>query len=647
MSYPHTNVSNVAEDSATVGAQAQTIHGDVYTYFTRPGATAKEKYEVGVSYLNGGVPSLALLWIERAIAEGHDDTSEVRFHWLLALLSGRTSRQLTSEDASRLDFLKRHPAIYQSDPWADGIRAVLRLLDSLCSPGADPAPFIDELEHLHPAQKESVFQHITVFLKGPRGDQIWRRDIEAAETGRHAGDRGNRVKYFFRPAPAPARNGQPAAATVPWRDRATAFTASVIFVLALLDIGGELAVHASIAGITGFLVGCGGVCLAAINWVEFRWRARRRAEYRQLFVPVQRTAAPAAGFAERVDHQFDYYFHKYAPDRADTSSWISVTAGIRKQLRDEIVEIYREKRVKAEQLNWLISHEVRQVARRWSEGTFYPPPDDESRVGPVAVWAGIAAAVLGASLAAFALLGTDPVGGSIALVILTVSGYQGTSRWSGIALEHRRATADKAETERKFSERKAIYETWREKLRTLRPSDQQMSEWLECDKKVILKRALQHYGLNRSEVISYAFLETPSAPYERASVRNGPWRYTRYKIILFLLTADGIRQVTYELSTREGEIQQRDWRSYRYDALASVEASVAKDGHRQEFKLHLMNGQVIPFRAVEPLTEWNPDDGDADALSSATEDVTGLRNTLRILEGVAADGKGWIARETR
>jgi hypothetical protein len=174
-----------------------------------------------------------------------------------------------------------------------------------------------------------------------------------------------------------------------------------------------------------------------------------------------------------------------------------------------------------------------------------------------------------------------------------------------------------------------------------------MAEWLECDKKVIFKRALQHYGLNRSDVISYAFLETPGASYERASVRNGPWRYTQYKIIVFLLTADGIRQVSYHLSTRDGDIQQRDWRSYRYDAIASVEASVAKDGHRQEFKLYLVNGQVIPFRAVEPITDWNPDESNAEALSSATEDATGLGNTLRILEGVAADGKGWIARETQ
>jgi hypothetical protein len=646
MSYPQANVFNLADGSATVGAQAQVVHGGVHTYFIRPGATAKEKYEVGVNYLNGRAPSLALPLIRQAIAEGHD-TSEVRFHWLLALLSGRTSRQLSSEDTDQLDALERHSVVYQLDPWSDGIRAVLRLLNSLRSSGTDPAPFIDALDHLHPAQKKLVLQHITVFLRGPQGDQMWRRDIEAAEAGRYAKHRDKRVTFFFHPWPAKARAKQPGPAVVPSADRAKAFAASVIFVLTLLDVGGELVLHASITGILGFLVGCGGACLAATSWIEFRWRAQRREEARRLFVPAPRTAAPAGGFASRVDQRFNYYSWKYAPDKENRSSWLSPTEGIRNQLRDEIVEIYREERVKAERLNWLIRYEVGQLARRWKEGTLYSAPDDEFHVKPVALWAGMAATALGGLLVVATLLGADPVGGFIALAILAVSGYQAIHRWTGIALELRRAAAEKAASERKYSEREAAYEAWREKLRAIRPTDLEMAEWLECDKKVILKRALRHYGLNRSDVVSYAFLETPTTPYDRASVRNGPWRYTRYKIIVFLLTADGIRQVAYELNTRGGDIEQRDWRSYRYDALASIEASVAKDGHRQEFKLHLVNGQVIPFRVSEPITEWNPDDGNAEAVSSATEDATGLRNTLRILEGVAADGKGWIARETQ
>jgi hypothetical protein len=146
-------------------------------------------------------------------------------------------------------------------------------------------------------------------------------------------------------------------------------------------------------------------------------------------------------------------------------------------------------------------------------------------------------------------------------------------------------------------------------------------------------------------LISYSYLETPGDSYERASVRNGPWRYTRYKIYVFLLTTDGIRQIVYDLGTRHGDIQQRERRSYRYDAISSVEASLPKDGSRQTFELHLVDGQKINFRLAEPITDWDPEKSDADVLSSATEDATGLRNTLRILEGVAADGKGWVARE--
>jgi hypothetical protein len=241
------------------------------------------------------------------------------------------------------------------------------------------------------------------------------------------------------------------------------------------------------------------------------------------------------------------------------------------------------------------------------------------------------------------------------LAILAASGYHGTRRWTRIALELRREKADEAESERKHTQRQGAHAAYLEKFEALRPSDLLMAEWLEYDKKVILKYALDYYGLQRSEVISYAFLETPGASYKRASDRNGPWRYTTYKIVVFLLTSDGIRQVSYELRTRDGDIQQRDDRSYRYDAIASVEASVAKDGSRQEFKVHLVDGKTIPFRVATALTDLNAEDGivddlssetDAETLSSATEDATGMRNTLRILRGVAADGKGWIIRET-
>jgi len=648
MTDPYANAANVAGDWATVGVQADTIHGDVYSYTVRQDASAEEKFEVGVNYLDGGMPSEALPLIERAIAEEHD-TSEVRFYWLLALISGRTFRQFSPEDTTRLDGLRQHPVMGRNDPWAGGVRVILRLLDSLRLPGADPGPFIAALDELHPCQKEPVLRHLAVFLRGPLGDQVWQLEHKAARDGRHARERDKRVGLFFLPSPAGPRARQPTPAVISTRDTVKAFTAALVSVIALTGTGWLLIGHASIEGILGYVIGCCGGCLAAAQWTELHWQARQRVNRRQQVAPAARREAPEGGFAARVDHRFDYYLAVRVPYGTDRAEWLAATAGIRRQLRDEVVEIYRERRVRAEQLDWLIRHEVEQLARQWRNGTLRSFTDD-FQVTPaarIARWGGMTCVVLGGLLVAWSLLHADPVGGLVALAILAVSGYHAERGWTGFALERRRAAADEAESRRKLAEREAAYKEWREKLANTKPSDQEMATWLDCDKKIMLAQALRHYGLKRSDVISYAFLETPGASSHRASVRNGPWRYTQYRILVFLLTEDGIRQAAFELRTRDSDVQLRDRRSYRYDAIASLQTSVPRGDYQQKFDLHLVDGQVISFRVAEPITQWLPEDTDAEALSNATQDATGLRNTLRILEGVAADGKGWIAREAQ
>jgi hypothetical protein len=648
MTDPYTNATNVAGDRATVGLQAEVIHGDVYSYVVSPGASAKERYEVGVKYLNGGVPSAALPLIERAIAEGHD-TSEVRFHWLLALISGRTFRQLSPEDTIRLDLFRAHPVVGRNDPWAEGVRVILRLLDSLRLPAADPGPFIAALEDLHPFQKESVLRHLAVFLRGPLGDQVWQIEYQAALDGRHALERDKRVGLFFLPPPARPRVRPTTPAVISARDRATASTAAIVFVIALIDVGWLLVQHTSIVGMLGYVLGCIGCCLAAAHWMDYRWRTRQRAVHAQRPASATRSGSPTGGFAGRVDSRFDHYFAVRVPYGTDPADWVDATAGVRRQLRDEIVSIYREQRVRAEQLDWLIRYEVQELARQWRKGTFHASAD-EFHVKPAATiarWAGVTGTLLGSLLVAGSLLRVDPACGLVAFVVLTVSGYRVERRWTGFALERRREATDEAANKRKLAERQAAYDEWLNKLADTKPSDQEMATWLEHDKKIILKIALRHYGLKRSDVISYAFLETPGTSYKRASVRNGPWRYTQYKILVFLLTEDGIRQAAFELRTRDGDIQPQDRRSYRYDAIASVETGVPRDDYQQTFDLHLVNGKTISFRATDPITQWISEETDAETLSNATQDATGLRNTLRILEGVAADGKEWVSRETQ
>jgi hypothetical protein len=407
--------------------------------------------------------------------------------------------------------------------------------------------------------------------------------------------------------------------------------------------------HGSIGGVLGYVVGCTGLCIAGASWVEYRWQARRRAEHARRLALATRHAAPAGSFAARIDQRIEHYFATYLPDGMDRTDWLAITAGTRTRLRGELVEIYQGRRIGAEGLNWLFSHEAGEAKRRWKQETFYSPAQEFYAAPAVRTGrsAGMIGTVIGGLVVALALLHADPVGGLFSLAVLAVSGYHGTRQWTSIALERRRAAADEAEYKDKDAEWEAAYERWSGNIENIKPTDQEMAEWLDCDKKIMLANALRHYGLKRSDVISYAFLETPGASYKRASVRNGPWRYTQYRILIFLLTEDGIRQAAFDLRTRDGDVEPGERHSYRYNAIACVETSVPTGDYQQTFDLYLVNGRTISFRVVDPITHWLPGETDAEAQSNATQDATGLRNTLRILEGVAADGKEWIVRETQ
>jgi hypothetical protein len=174
-----------------------------------------------------------------------------------------------------------------------------------------------------------------------------------------------------------------------------------------------------------------------------------------------------------------------------------------------------------------------------------------------------------------------------------------------------------------------------------------MAAWLECDRTVLLGQAMDHYKLPRNQVITHAFLEERDAGAKSARVRNGPMRYSRYRLIVFLLTSDGVRQMYADLGFLTGSLRKGDRISFRYDAIASAHVSLpaqVSERHRiqQKFNLTLVNGE--PISVV--VTDLNPADfqpgEDADSLSKATHDAASVANTLYVLEGVAAEGKTWL-----
>ncbi|SCG14852.1 hypothetical protein GA0070610_1071 [Micromonospora echinofusca] len=188
--------TNVAQGDAHVGVQAQAIHGDVY-YQLPPDASPKERFRTGVKYLDARMPGRARELIEEAVARGHE-TDEVRFHWLLALLSGRTLRQLGNEDLITLSTIcGRITRVHGRGEWTVGLRSVLRLLSSLDT--ADTELTVKELDELRPRQRDKILDHLGVLLEGPVEDQLWHRSVERARAGQKAGDRRNRVRLFFHP----------------------------------------------------------------------------------------------------------------------------------------------------------------------------------------------------------------------------------------------------------------------------------------------------------------------------------------------------------------------------------------------------------------------------------------------------------------
>lgn len=137
---------NQAGGNARVGWQSQnTFIGNLTT---APGRSPEDTYAEGVANLDGGNAERARELIWKAMtqwkAAGQPVRGEVLFHWLAAMLSGRTARQFSTEEVIELRRYQSWCAEASGGPWADGVRLVYRLLDSaLRPPGTPPGPDLD------------------------------------------------------------------------------------------------------------------------------------------------------------------------------------------------------------------------------------------------------------------------------------------------------------------------------------------------------------------------------------------------------------------------------------------------------------------------------------------------------------------------
>jgi hypothetical protein len=278
----------------------------------------------------------------------------------------------------------------------------------------------------------------------------------------------------------------------------------------------------------------------------------------------------------------------------DRNTWLAETAGIRGHIRDEVVVAYRETRVKAEQVAWLTRYRVSEVRKSWQDGSLW---DHRRRlrvpVGTkIGVVGGTGLLAVGGVRAMVGAIQASPLRASGAVVLIVAGGCVAATSWVRIAVEKRRYADELAESEHLLAACQGAHRRWLDKLAN-RPSDNEMADWLESDRTILIGHALRQYRLASSSIIAQAFLEARAPGCLQARVKSGPWRYSRYRVVIFLLTPDGVRQVESELDFTGVAYEHRERTNYRFDAVASVRVTIGSRDART-FDLTLVNGQRSP-----------------------------------------------------
>jgi hypothetical protein len=638
---------NIAQGDAEVGLQVGVVHGEINYYQESPDQSPEERFQLGVKYLDARARDRSLEHIEDAVAHGYV-TNEVQFHRLLALLSGRTLSQLSGDEFDHLITICRDCSkIEHNDEWAAGLKAIIRLLTPITSAKADLV--LKELDGLEPRQRDKIFSHLEVLLEGSLEDEIWQRSLDRAQDQRMAGDRANRVWKFFHPTPAPPRTGKVAPASTTTAEWLFTGIVATVFLLAAGEVAAVLLRHGALSSILGYVAGLAGLAALVTGGADQHFRqARIRAKDAQLRTPRQRLAeAPQSGFADQVDRLFEKYFRRYVPRGTDRGLWLAQTAGIRRQLRDELVEAYREQRIPAERIAWLVRYLVGDVRHRWERNTLTVYRDQvRTPLQTIAlILGGLATLVAGSLWAIPAVVLTAPLSGTAWLLLAAASAVLATRSGFNIVAERRRVAADEAERAQNQAARQEAYERWQRKLAD-KPSDAEMAAWLECDRKLLVDQAMRHYRLRPSQIIAHAFIEAPAASYKRARYPDGPWRYSRYRLLLFLLTDDGVRQVTIDLDFETADFRTTERLNYRFEAVAAVRIDGVA-AQQQTFELTLFNGEPISVRVTEANAEGSQPGEDPSRLAELALDASGLAHTLHVLEGIAAEGKEWVRHRRR
>lgn len=650
MSGPDFGVSFTAEAGARVGVQAAemnnpTFYIDAGTYQLPHDASREQKYAVGVRYLADGVPLMARKLIHAAIELGLD-SAEVQFHLVLALLSKRSYRDLSRADRDELAAVPAMLPRYPDDEWTRALAAVCELLHCLRTHGS-PEAAIERVHELKEEQRDLIMRYLDLVLTGGINDSLWAQSCAKAETGRQGNGRFERMWACFQEKPMEARAREAAPSPVTDADKAVTAAWSILSVLLIGYVGWTVLLLDRLLPICAFAIALGAMFVAARSRVEWRCRADiLAAREREFAVDSEADRSLGNGFTSRVESRFVHYFTKYAPNRFDLDDWLAGSAGIRRTLREEVAEIYRESRIPVQRIDWLIRFLSIRVSRSWDDGSAWDFRWQYRTPRQVKARSVIAGAVLAVAVAEVleTLLSAHSLLALLASAAAVKAGRDAARGRLREISEDRQARRREAEREIELAARRAEFDRWKAKLEETRPKEEELEYWLYCDKVIWLRNALKHYQLAWRDILAHAFLLVPAKGARRFRVEGGQPRYSHYVLRLFLITDWGVREAGTKLDFSKAAFQGQDRNNYSYASVSSVRVEVASE-FEYTIELTLSNGPTRPIRVTEPVTIEEGSADDPADVARMDLDATGFTHALHILEGIAAEGRDWIDRE--
>jgi hypothetical protein len=637
-------------DNSLIGVQGQgnTVNGGIHFGEER---SAEEVYQEGSHYLSRGDAEKARECIGTAMARGYE-TNEVLFHWLLAMLSGRTLREFSPQEHHQLRRMRPRYTTVTGDRWAPGIRVLSQLLD-LAIPElaatdrfasqADLPALQEELSNLDRDQQDLIRPHLELFLSGPALDALWREEVQRATEQRRKGRRPHRVWMYYQPVPRRVALPDPLGSQVTSADRRRMYASGMLFAIVFSFFGAELLLHSVVGGLLAFMVALiGGLAAADADLrrhcANFRHRLERAGS------PISAPICDDKELAARVKKLFDRYIDKYEPDTLNRENFKSYFAGHLIAEHSEIISMCRQANATADEVRWLIRHRSCQLLQLWRKapGRYRQLTEPPRPIIVIARGTGLALTLC--IIYTVFELREYPLTDAAGMVAVLLSALLAWRCWRLVPLEEDRFRAESERRDRRQEDIDEAYTQWSQRL-VDRPSDEEMGAWLAADRVALLSTALSHFDLPRSRLIVHAFLEE-RAPWARTGhSEDGQMYAEKYQILVFLLVDEGLRMVRARLDFSTGSFAIRERRDFRYDSIVAVRVT-PKGESREEFELQLTSGEPITLVVgTSPITERPPENTDS-ADNEAPLNAASTASTMHLLEGIAAEGRNWLNKRT-